>query len=133
LQIVEPAENTLPSKMQKFCTSAPVIWTVVVCAMPGAGIAIIIPDNTTTTTFLSIEALNVLSSGTFPHDGSLNAYLGCCLAPRVGVPDHSQFKYIDCQTCARDSFDPQRLFGALANRGCADLPAAAARFERIGH
>jgi hypothetical protein len=76
LQIVEPAENTLPSKMQKFCTSAPVIWTVVVCAMPGAGIAIIIPDNTTTTAFLSIEALNVLSSGTFPHDGGLNAYLG---------------------------------------------------------
>jgi hypothetical protein len=63
LQIVEPAENTLPSKMQKFCTSAPVIWTVVVCAMPGAGIAIIIPDNTTTMAFLSIEALNVLSSG----------------------------------------------------------------------
>jgi hypothetical protein len=56
LQIVEPAENTLPSKMQKFCTSAPVIWTLVVCAMPAPGMAVI-PNSTTA--FLSIESLNL--------------------------------------------------------------------------
>jgi hypothetical protein len=58
VQIVEPAEYTLPSKMQKFWTSAPVIWAVVVCAMPGAGIAAI-ADNATPTVHLRIETLNV--------------------------------------------------------------------------
>ena len=58
LQIVEPAENTLPSKMQKFWTSVPVIWKVVVCAAPGAGIAAI-ADNATPTVHLRIESLNV--------------------------------------------------------------------------
>jgi hypothetical protein len=58
LQIVEPAENTLPSKMQKFSTSVPVIWTVVVCATPGAGIAAI-ADNATPTVHLRIESLNI--------------------------------------------------------------------------
>jgi hypothetical protein len=62
LQIVEPAEYTLPSKMQKFWTSAPVIWTVVLCAMPGAGIAAI-ADNATPTVHLRIKSLPTLELG----------------------------------------------------------------------
>ena len=56
--MVEPAENTLPSKMQKCSTSVPVIWTVVVCARLEAGIAAI-ADNATPTVHLRIESLNV--------------------------------------------------------------------------
>jgi hypothetical protein len=53
LQIVEPAENTLPSKMQKYSTSLFLISTLIDCARLGI---VSIPNNTMTATFLSIES-----------------------------------------------------------------------------
>ena len=37
------------------------------------------------------------------------------MAPRAGLARASSFNGLECQTAARDSFDPQGQFGALSN------------------
>jgi len=40
------------------------------------------------------------------------------MVPRGGVPRVSNTNGLECQTAARDPFDPQRQFGALSNPSC---------------
>jgi DNA-binding XRE family transcriptional regulator len=46
--------------------------------------------------------------------------IGYLAVPRE-VPVCNQFKYIECQIDTRDSFEPQRLFGALSNQNSLNL------------
>src|SRR5690242_6614493 len=49
------------------------------------------------------------------------------VVPRGGVPQPSDYKGLRRQTGARGSFDPQRLSGALANRGPTQIMQHAGR------
>jgi hypothetical protein len=40
------------------------------------------------------------------------------MVPRGGLTRASSFNGLECQTAARDRFDPQRQFGALSNPSC---------------